>query len=345
MGRRAGRAQDTRLQPRRGSKLGVAIPRATLAAVLLGQVVAGGCGEGGRLEERGGPEAPAVHSESVTPLDSLLQESTNGVIAYHSTVDGGIVLVDPATGRKTFLTRGSSPEWSSGGTEISFMRRGRIHVIGANGTGEREIPVDLLPFESPYMVRPVLSSTDDRIAYSRQGEIELWRPGGGIPVFLMRPGPEDDRMPVWSPDGRRLAFVRDDDIWIVGADGSEPRRLTADQAANFDPDWSPTGDRIAFSSQRSGEVRIWTIAADGSDARGVTREIGGEAYGEHHPSWSPDGAEVVFERWGSQKGPQDADIYIASMESGTVRPLVRAPGFDGLPSWGRGRPAEGSHRE
>ena len=122
----------------------------------------------------------------------------------------------------------------------------------------------------------------------------------------MRPGPEDDRMPVWSPDGRRLAFVRDDDIWIVGADGSEPRRLTADQAANFDPDWSPTGDRIAFSSQRSGEVRIWTIAADGSDARGGTREIGGV---ESHTSSQMIMKVLCGERW--------CKLYLKRMESTT----------------------------
>jgi len=50
-------------------------------------------------------EAPAAERELVTTIDSLLHGSSNGVVAYNSTVDGGIVLMDPNTGRKELLTR------------------------------------------------------------------------------------------------------------------------------------------------------------------------------------------------------------------------------------------------
>lgn len=289
-----------------------------LAAVLMGQVALGACAEGG------------------TPIDTLLHGSSNGVIAFNSTVDGGIVLMDPATGRKELLTKGSSPEWSSDGRELSFMREARIYVIGANGTNEREIPVEPFHVEAPYMVRPVLSPGADRVAYSRQGEIELADLGGGKPVFLMKPDPADDRMPAWSRQGGQLAFVRDHDIYVVSVDGAGLRNLTKDGAENLDPEWSPTGDRIAFSSRGSGEARIWTIRVDGSDRRRVTSDVEDPDHQEYHPSWSPDGTQIVFERWGGRQGPQGADIYIASVKSGTVRPLAVTPGFDGLPSWGFG---------
>jgi len=305
----------------RGAKGGRAARTEALAAALMGQVALGAC------------------AETETPIDTLLDGSSNGVIAFNSAVDGGIVLMDPTTGRKALLAKGSSPEWSSNGRELSFMRAGRIYVIGANGTNEREIPVAPFAFEAPYMVRPVLSPGADRVAYSRQGEIELVVLGAGRPVFLMKPDPADDRMPVWSPQGGHLAFVRDGDIYVVSVDGSGLRNLTADGAENLDPEWSPTGDRIAFSSRGIGEARLWTIRMDGSDRRRVTSDDENPEHQEYHPSWSPDGTQIVFERWGGRQGPQDADIYIASVKSGTVRPLAITPGFDGLPSWGFPRAA------
>jgi len=300
----------------RGPNGGRAVRTEALAAVLMGQVALAACAEQG------------------TPIDTLLHGSSTGIIAFNSTVDGGIVLIDPTTGRKALLTKGASPEWSSNGRELSFMRAGRIYVIGANGTNEREIPVAPFLFEVPYLVRPVLSPGADRIAYSRQGEIELVDLGGGKPVFLMKPDPADDRMPVWSPRGEHLAFVRDGDIYVVSPPGSGLRNLTADRAEDLDPEWSPTGDRIAFSSRGSDGVRIWTIRPDGSDRRRVTNDEENPEHQEYHPSWSPDGTQIVFERWGGPQGRQGADIYIASVNSGTVRPLAVTPGFDGLPSWG-----------
>jgi TolB protein len=79
--------------------------------------------------------------------------------------------------------------------------------------------------------------------------------------------------PAWSPDGSRVAFAtagksraragvmyEADDLWIVGADGMNPMRITSSPAANGMPSWSPDG-RIYFVSDRSGGPRIWSLAA------------------------------------------------------------------------------------
>src|SRR3990172_9222882 len=75
-----------------------------LAAVLVGQAALGACAESGTEDDRL-LETPAAERELVTTIDSLLHGSSNGVVAYNSTVDGGIVLMDPNTGRKELLTR------------------------------------------------------------------------------------------------------------------------------------------------------------------------------------------------------------------------------------------------
>ena len=67
--------------------------------------------------------------------------------------------------------------------------------------------------------------------------------------------------PQWSPDGRRLAFVRDDEIWVVEADGSRLTRVAGKPGGGRDPRWSPDGHRIAFLSRRRGWGQIWLIDA------------------------------------------------------------------------------------
>jgi dipeptidyl aminopeptidase/acylaminoacyl peptidase len=67
--------------------------------------------------------------------------------------------------------------------------------------------------------------------------------------------------PQWSPDGRRLAFTRDDEIWIVESDGSRLTRVVAKPAGGHDPRWSPDGRRLAFLSRRRGWTQVWLIDA------------------------------------------------------------------------------------
>src|SRR4029453_12185632 len=101
------------------------------------------------------------------------------------------------------------------------------------------------------------------------------------------------RHPVWSPDGRRLAFAcvilegsapafKDDDLCVVDRDGTRFERLTADSTSESDPAWSPDGRQIAFT--RGGEIALLNLG-DGV----VTRLTEGR-----EPAWSPDGSMLVF---------------------------------------------------
>ena len=61
-------------------------------------------------------------------------------------------------------------------------------------------------------------------------------------------GPSQDWSPSWSPDGQRIAYASDWDIWVMDADGSNPVNLATDFNRDFDPSWSPDGQRIAYAS-------------------------------------------------------------------------------------------------
>ena len=103
-----------------------------------------------------------------------------------------------------------------------------------------------------------------------------------------------------SPDGRWVVFTRrvydwDADrvatnLWIVSSEGGKPRRLTAAQASDRGPRWSPDGGTIAFISSRSGSSQIWTIAPAGGEAV----QKSSFPVDVDNVQWSPDGTRLAF---------------------------------------------------
>jgi TolB protein len=93
-----------------------------------------------------------------------------------------------------------------------------------------------------------------------------------------------DSNPVWSPDGRRIAFESNWQLWVMNADGSGQLRLTRTRTRNLAPSWSPDGRKIAFESKRDGQAEIYVMNPDGSGQRNLTRTRGWQ---ERWSAWSP----------------------------------------------------------
>ena len=99
---------------------------------------------------------------------------------------------------------------------------------------------------------------------------------------------------VWSRDGR--IFFNSwtsgrNEIWQINPDGTGPRQLTADSNLIYDFAVSPVDNTLVFSSLENGKVSLWTAGADGQDARRLTN-----GPQDLSPSFSPDGARIVFQR-------------------------------------------------
>jgi dipeptidyl aminopeptidase/acylaminoacyl peptidase len=102
-----------------------------------------------------------------------------------------------------------------------------------------------------------------------------------------------------SPDGRLVAFVvtqadmktnfRNSDVWIVAADGGEPRPLTLSPRRDDSPQWSDDGRRLAFISDRDGRAQVYVMRVDGGEAEKVTDvKTAVQSF-----AWSPDGKRIA----------------------------------------------------
>jgi len=78
------------------------------------------------------------------------------------------------------------------------------------------------------------------------------------------------RYPAISPDGRTLAFTWQGDLWRVGVEGGEAVRLTSHLAHDYRPVWSPDGRHLAFASDRYGNFQLYLIPAEGGEPRRLT---------------------------------------------------------------------------
>jgi dipeptidyl aminopeptidase/acylaminoacyl peptidase len=129
----------------------------------------------------------------------------------------------------------------------------------------------------------------------------------------------------------RIVFVRQGDIYVIGADGSELTALTYSAAEERLPRWSPDGKQIVFVRTIDGRGQLYLMNADGSKIRALVRS----RYDDSGPSWSPDGRSIVFSRLLSADCLDcPTAIERVALATGAVRRLTTGPSDNAdFPAW------------
>lgn len=87
-----------------------------------------------------------------------------------------------------------------------------------------------------------------------------------------------------------IVFVYANDLWIVGKDGGDARRLTSNEGAESNPHFSPDGKLIAFTAQYDGNTDVYMIPTEGGQPQRLTWHPGADQV----TGWTPDGKEILF---------------------------------------------------
>ena len=206
----------------------------------------------------------------------------------------GVWVVDVATGdewRAFDWSETRWPSWSPDSSQILFSRQhgGRLEegercfwgfcftvpphphwklgVVHLADDGFHE------PQASRFSLAPEWSPSGDRLVYADEQGLRVQSEDGEITYLITHDA--RDTGPVWSPDGKWVAFTRRQhdhwEVYVVDADGRNPTRLTdtprkpGDQVGNSAaPAWSPDGEILAFLTDRGGKWEIWIMRANGS---------------------------------------------------------------------------------
>ena len=277
--------------------------------------------------------------------------------------NGEIHLMNPDGKRVRQLTKhpkfDGRPTWSPDGQKIIFMSYrdghrfmgwgsmfGEIYVMNADG----ENPINLTQSPERDEDSPSWSPNRKQIIFTSSAHhlqhIWVMDAAGGNPRSLTNHVTPRiiNWSPAWSSDGLQIAFSsnRDEDwefefglwnmdIYVMNADGTNIINLTNHPAKDGNPDWSPDGNQIAFSSERNGNWEVYVMNADGTNIINLTNHPAKDG----RPDWSPDGNRIAFSSDRDRKDDDDKNVEIYVMNADGTNPinLTNHPAIDSSPAW------------
>jgi Tol biopolymer transport system component/serine/threonine protein kinase len=233
-----------------------------------------------------------------------------------------------------------APAFSPDGKTLAFIRapeNGSIYFlpVSANGAARSEprrlvIAKHIAAFDWTPDGRYIVFSSYE----SASSNLWMIAASGGTPERLI--GSENASNVSVSRAGNRLVYERssfDANIWRIPGPkaldkNSAPTRVIASTATDQEPQFSPDGRKIAFTSARSGKEEIWLCDNDGLNPMQMTSF---DAVGVGSPRWSPDSRLIALD----SRNEGNWQIFVMSADGGPVRRVTTGPSENVRPSWSR----------
>ncbi len=262
-----------------------------------------------------------------------------------------IVVADLKSRKPVLVTRHAGPgvTWPNmarNGSAIVYVRAGELYVCSLPQGADRKLTVyaggdskvNRVERASLTAGATELEITSDGATAGMVIRGELWtvRADKGGDARRLTENPANDHDFVWSPDGKRMAFVSDRDglfgLYVVEAETRAVRRVVLGSGDASSPQWSPDGKSLAYliSGEASG---LYVVSADGTgEARRLAASEGNNRFGVGIGShaWSPDGKWVAFSR---RDARNSTDIWVVPASGGEPVNVTQYPGTNESPSW------------
>jgi Tol biopolymer transport system component len=278
---------------------------------------------------------------------------TNGLISFtrfepalHQDI---VYTINPnGTGERQLLVGGESGQWSPDGTRIALVRDccGE-RILNPDDGSYTDLPT-FYPDLGLFLGCSVWSSDGARLACEGSGDdpsaggVYTIRSSDGGDVRRVTSGADDDYPGDYSPNGKRIVFLRSSfdsglaALYTVKLDGSDLRQITpTSRLLDFTGgSWSPQGNDILFSAKQSEGQRsaVFVVHADGSGLQQIPIPSCGTTSGCHEPVWSPDGKKIAFTMFLPQTG--QTDLYTVSADGTGLYQVTHAGLGAGLKDWG-----------
>jgi tricorn protease len=206
------------------------------------------------------------------------------------------------------------------------------------------LAISVSTLAQPSADRPLLITrvaiNQSHIAFTYAGKIWLVERSGGTAKRLTST-PNDETSPVFSPDGRRIAFSRsngnDWDVFIAPADGSaEPTRVTMMPEDDFVTAWTPDGKEVIFETTRD-EESVTRLYKTSADRLALATPL--PLHQSYSGSPSPDGNRIAYNPrsgagdWRYYRGGYAAPLWIADLKTGALEKLSNGAHNDRSPVW------------